>query len=481
MPASSFKTYGFATLIAFGLTSFAQAQLDSSCSPFYGCDNDLQWFEPVDLDLDCQGCCDQCGFFFKYDKLAWTASGERIQVGDPNTVQQQFRFLAGVPLDPISGQPIQPVLLTNSIRNGVPNASFHTGDRYEFGYWAEDGKGWLLGVLNGPDWAQSFNIGLDGGAQENHGELQSPLGDVFVSFRTQTGALAGFLDADEGGLGVGFIFGTDDDGDGILDGDGDADDINQNGQHGPDGFDLEPPGNDPDTEVEVPPDYGDLVTFTTAFRNVNLRNNLKTNGFEIMRAYRLDNSHFKVKNQNNSFVWQYGARFLQLDDNFVFNGTGGLVLGDGMWDTSIVNNIVGPQVGYDWNHSRGRWTFQSKGKFLFGYNIRNWDQSGFIGEDLIPSQHNHPLFMRAKSFSYGKSDDDFSPVGELRLDLKYRVTDNVSLKAGWTGTFVDNIKRASTHVDYALYDETGKVMGFTDGDTEELFANGVNFGIEIVQ
>lgn len=481
MPASSFKNVGLAVILTVTLASAANAQLDSSCSPFYGCDNDLQWFEPVDLDLDCRGCCEQCGFFFKYDKLAWAATGERVEVGDQDTVQQQFRIFAGVPLDPITGQPITPVLLTNSIRTAVPRANFHTGDRYEFGHWKEDGTGWIIGVLNGPDWAESFNIGINGGAQENHGELQSPLGDVFVSFRTAPGNFAGFLDADEGILGVGLIFGTDDDGDGILDGDGNVDDVNENGQHGPLWFDLVAPGNIPDTHIDVPPDYGDLVTFNTAFRTVNIRNHLKTNGVEIMRAHRLDNSHFKVKNQNNHFEWQYGARLLQLDDNFVFDGQGGLVLGDSFVDMSIVNNIVGPQVGYTWHHSRGRWTFSSKGKFLFGYNIRDWDQTGFVGEDLIPSQVNHPLFMRAKSFAYGKNDDDFSPVGELRLDLKYRVTDNISFNLGWTGTFVDNIKRASTHVDYVLYDAEGRVMGFRDGDTEEIFANGVNIGFEVTQ
>ena len=481
MTASDVRKCSLALLVAASLSSFASAQLDNECSPFYGCDNDLQWFEPVDLDLDCRGCCQQCGFFFKYDKIYWSTSGERIEVGDPNVQQRMFRLYSAIPLDPLTGQQINPPLLNNSIQSAIPRAAWHLGDRYEFGHWKEDGSGWLFSVLNGPDHIQSFNIGLNGGTQDTdlQGGNATPLGDVFVAFRTDVGALAGFLDLDEGALDG--ILTDDDDGDGVNDGDGFADDINDNGQHGSDGFDTMAPGNEPDTIIiGALPDYGDLVLHVTAFSTVSLRNSTKINGFEMMRAHRLDNSHFKVANQNNFFEWSYGARFLQFDDNFFFSGDGGLTLGASQWDTQIVNNIVGPQVAYKWSHVRGRWTLGSQGKFLWGYNIRDWSQVGFIGEDLTPSRPNHPLYLRPASFSYGKNDDDFSPAAELRLDLKYRLTDNINVQLGWTGTFVDNIRRASTNVDYALF-ANGKVMGFNNNGTEELFTQGVNLGIEITQ
>ncbi len=479
MSASKLQTTSFALFLTAVVALPASAQLDSSHSPFYGSDNDMQWFEPVDLDIDGRGSSQQSGFFLSYDKTYWSVSGERVEVGDPNTVQQGFRVYSAIPLDPISGQPITPPLLTNSIQNAVPRAAFHFGDRYDFGHWKEDGTGWLFSVLNGSDLTQTFNIGLNGGAQEGQGGLASPLGDVFVSFRTNPGALAGFLDLDDGELNG--ILQDDSDGDGILDGDGIADDINDNGQHGADGFDTDDPGNQPDTIViGATPDFGDLVTLVTAFREANIRNQTKINGFEMMRAYRLKNSHFKVANQNNHFEVHYGARFLQFDDQFFFSGNGGLSLGDSQWDTTIVNNIVGPQVGYRWQHSQGRWTFDSVGKLMLGYNIRNWQQVGFIGEDLTPSRPNHPLFLRAKSFSYGRNDGGFSPVSELRLNVNYRVTDNIRLKLGWTGTFADNIRRAASSVDYTLF-ENGNVLGFRDDGTQELFAHGLNIGFEVTQ
>lgn len=482
MSASSIKHTCLALCVAAAFASAAKAQLDDPCSPFYGCSNDLRFFEPVDLDLDCRGCCEPCGFFFDYDKIFWTASGEVVEIGDPDTVQQQFRVWSAIPLDPVSGQPIAPPLLTNSIQDTVPDAFFSGGDRYEFGYIAEDGRGFSMTVLNGPEYNHFFTLGTNGGFQNDifQDGLALPYGDVFVSFRTAPGVLAGFLDVEDFEDG---ILGDDDDGDGILDGDGFADDVNDNGQHGADGFDTEDPFNEPDAGIiGALPDYGDLVILTTDFAFVNIRNRLSVNGFEIMRTIRIDNSHLKVQHQNNHFEWGYGARFLQLDDQQLFQGFGnGFFLGDSEWDTSIVNNIVGPQLAYKWTRSNGRWSIGSQGRFAFGYNIRDWDQRGFIAEDSTISRPNNPLYLRPKSFSYSHHDDDFSPIGELRLDLKYRLTDNIALNLGWSGTFVDNIRRASTSVDYALYDENGKVMGFRDGGTQELFANGVNFGVEIRQ
>lgn len=479
MSASSFKVKCIALLVAMGVSTSAWAQLDSHCSPFYGCNNDLQFFDPVDLDIDCRGCCDQCGFFFAYDKIAWSTSGERVEVGDPNTEQRWFQQLPGVPLDPITGDPIAIPTIPNSIQDAIPSADITTGDRFEFGYWDEHGSGWLMSVLKGPDDRQEFTIGLNGGVQDGfQNGLPTPIGDVFVAFRTDPGVLVGFVDLFDT-LGPVPFLGDDDNGGGALDGDGQPDDLNGNGIAGY----LVPDGNG--GFFLVPIDSGDLVQLPVSFGLVNLRNHTQINGFEMMRGKRLDNSHFKVAHQNNHFEWHYGARFLQIDDQFFFQGLGvpdsDFSIGDTQVDQNIVNNIIGPQVGYKWTHNRGRWSINSVGKVLFGFNIRNWDQTGFIAENTTPGNPNSPLYVTPHSFAYGRKDQGFSPTAELRLNVDYRLTDNIKLGAGYTGTFVDNIRRASTHVDYALHDE-GRIMGFSNvNEGENIFTNGVNFHIEVTQ
>ncbi|WP_442485440.1 BBP7 family outer membrane beta-barrel protein [Aeoliella sp. SH292] len=492
MSASSLKATYLALLVMAGFASTVRAQLDDPNSPFYGPSNDMRFFEPVDLDIDGRDSIPRTGFFFQYNKLAWATTGERVEIGDKDTIQRWFQIYDGVPTDPTTGNPIVPPIIPNSIKNAVPRANWSMGDRYEFGFWGEKGGGWLISILNGPDDRQFAQFGLNGGRQGGFQDgLQSPIGDVFVAFRTDPGLLASFVDMHEDAVGPGGgILPDSDAGNGILDGDGIADDINRNGVYGPDGVRID------DEFFIVPTDYGDLVILPISFGLVNIHNTTKFNGFELMRGHRLSNSHFMEKHQNNHFEWGFGARFLQIDDTFQFEGLGvrsddfGIddnfdnadwSLGDTLINQQITNNIVGPQLSFNWAHQRGRWVLSSAGKFMLGLNVREWKQRGYVGEDLTPGRTNNYLFIPPQSFSHGRSDSGISPTGELRLDLAYMLTDNISLKLGYTGTVVTNIRRASTHVDYVL-NEGGNVMGFANvNEGEDILANGVNFGVEITQ
>jgi hypothetical protein len=273
--------------------------------------------------------------------------------------------------------------------------------------------------------------------------------------------------------GEGRVLPVDNDGDGILDGDGFADDLDEDGQHGPDGVDLMTPGDVPDTIFNIPPDYDDLVELPTSFRTLSVRNSSETNGVELMRMTRLSNRRNMRKDQNNHLELYYGARYFQFNDNFIVQGEGG-VLGRSFWDTRIDNNIVGPQVMLRWIRHQGRWSTNVQGRFMAGFNVTEWGQTGGLGEDLIPGALNHPLYAQPKSFQYGRRDDDFAPLGELRIEGKYRISKAVALNVGYTGMFIDGIRRASTHIDYTLPN-----MGFVVGDTESALINGVNFGLEV--
>jgi hypothetical protein len=352
------------------------------------------------------------------------------------------------------------------LRSTVPDADFEFGDRYELGF-VDSGDGWMVGILEGPRQTQSQSFGPTQG-------LRHPLGEVYIAFDYEPGLMHGFLDVFDGIFNEpgGRILPADIDGDGILDGDFIADDIDEDGQFGPDGFDFMTPGDVPDTIIDVPPDYDDLVELPTAFSNVTVVNSAKTTGVELMRSHIVSNEHYQAKNQNNHLELYYGARYLQFDDNFLVNGFGG-VLRDSFWNTQIENNIVGPQVGGRWINKRGRWTTSAQGRFMFGYNISRWNQDGIIGSQLQPGDNNNPLYLGTTTFRYGRRDDDFSPVGEMRLEVAYQLVKSVALKAGWTGTYAGNVYRASTHTLYRLPD-----MGFIVGNPEHLFVNGLTLGVE---
>jgi hypothetical protein len=88
---------------------------------------------------------------------------------------------------------------------------------------------------------------------------------------------------------------------------------------------------------------------------------------------------------------------------------------------------------------------------------------------------NRLLYARPTAFSKGLQDNEFAPVGELRVGASYHVTSGFALNIGYTGSVIGGIKRAAPSVHYALPD-----MGYLDSGTQTLLTNGVDFGFEFV-
>ena len=495
------KTLQLSVLVALYLgmgVQPAQAQ-------FYGALSDMEMFAPAELDFD-GTLASPSHYFFRYDRVSFAFTGENFVLGSPTATAQSIEIYRG------SGIPVPSVI--NAVRSSPPRSKFAWGDRYEFGY-SEDGHGWLVGIIDGPDQRQRLDFGFGqefGGysgqddtvspeqpaigddvenpiqPEEQDGvpnsfqlpqgpnQLASPLGSVAILFDHPVGFMDGFIDVIDGvGFGGGIpggVLPTDTNGDFILDGDGFADDLDEDGQHGPDYLDIEDPGNVPETIVDIPPDFDDLVTFIPSWRLVTVRNNSELKGIELMKTWRLRNHHFMAKNQINELDLFLGARYLRFRDQFMVNGEGG-VLGESFWNTWIRNNLVGPQIGMKWLHQRGRVSFNMQGRFLFGYNITDWQQRYGLGEDLIPGQHNHPLFFNPTNGSHRKQSEEFSPMAEMRVETTFHITRGFAFRLGWTGIFIDNIRRAAQSVRYELPN-----MGFVNSGTQEIFINGAHFGAD---
>jgi hypothetical protein len=232
----------------------------------------------------------------------------------------------------------------------------------------------------------------------------------------------------------------------------------------------------PETEVDVPYDADDLVRLPTSWQTVLVRNATETQGIEIMRTHRLSNTHFMAKHQNNTVNVNYGVRFLRLRDDFNVDAFGG-VLGTSFWHTRVDNNLVGPQVALNWHHQRDRLGIDFNGRALLAYNIQDFQQISALGEDLITGQLNHPLWFPPSYTSHGKTELDFSPTAEMRVQASYQLTGALSLQLGYTAIFVDNISRAAQQVRYEL-----PRMGFREDQVSQqnILINGVNFGFEAV-
>jgi hypothetical protein len=509
------------TLAAIGLllatfAATAQAQFNLPFGP-EDYSHDFQLFAPVEIDLDNEPAIDDYGYWAGYNKLAWSFSGERVEIGDPTQdvlAEVIYRFNPGVD----DGEPPEPYQIYNGLQNVIPDAGFGFGDRYEVGY-RNRGNGWMIGILDGPEQQQNMVYGMTtqlsgatlpledldyrgaplfppgstgGGNTDPNAQTPGNLGTFFalgfgnvhINFDHPVGYLQGFRDylnflaGATLGTQVGPVAYVGNYGATVepnVDNQGQitfirlTDDIDEDGI----------PGAiiivDPVTgALTTMTDFGDLHTFNIAFDQVIVRTRTKVDGVEAMWSHELTNRHYQAKHQNNHLELSFGARYLELDDYFSFLADGG-ILGRTFSNNWLDNQIVGPQLRAKWVNQRQRWRLSGTTSFMFGYNTQNWNQENGIGAELVPGATNRLLYAQPTYSTHGLQKRDFSPVAELRLESAYYLTQAVALKVGYTGMYVGNIRRAATSVRYFLPD-----MGFRDSGTQNLITNGVDVGVEFV-
>ena len=124
------------------------------------------------------------------------------------------------------------------------------------------------------------------------------------------------------------------------------------------------------------------------------------------------------------------------------------------------------------------------------YNAQSLRQTGTIASELNPNtgllnepslpghipEANVPLALEATSFMHTRHKNEFTPGVELRLNLEWQWTRNISFGAGWTGLWMDNIARSSNLIDYQF--GTSSLMGIlADNNRQDVFMHGFNFGV----
>jgi len=443
-----------------------------------GPDTDAEWFAPVDFDFDNRPIGKGGGYFFRFDKLNWAILGEHTTIGDKSVTVLSENIFPGNAGD--LGAPPPQYQIINGLQSVPPDAEFGWGERYEFGYSKAShngSSGWMVGIIDGPEVTSETTFGFGPGV--------NGFGSVHVNFKTSDGYLLGFRDYQVQTInGSNFvtgqnpvIIGPGGDPNGLITSDGIADDINGNAI--PVffffGVDADASGDIGDDEVTGNGvDFGDLHEFNIRFDTLLVRNNTQTRGVEVMKTHVLSNRHLQSTRQGNRWELAYGVRFLRMTDDFLFRGDGDL-LGLTQVNMSTENQIVGPQVRAKWSTQRGRWNASVDGRFVFGYNVQDLDQTGDIGQNLLPGGLNSLLHGQPTTFSYSRQANDFSPLVELRAETSYQISRAIALNLGYTAIFVDNITRASQVVEYSLPN-----MGILPAGQQELFINGVNFGFDVV-
>jgi hypothetical protein len=154
----------------------------------------------------------------------------------------------------------------------------------------------------------------------------------------------------------------------------------------------------------------------------------------------------------------------------------GTPLQNGGWDVSSYNNIVGPEIGFNYQVEQGRWVFESDFRFVAGMNWQNtlYRGSNFpaaLGADYFRSTYTFantisqagtsagnvsapPLFVQIYGVGQQNTTNTaehnfvFSPLGEWRFRARYRMSQAISLNLGYTGMWLGGITRASTNTEF---------------------------------
>ncbi|TWU23724.1 BBP7 family outer membrane beta-barrel protein [Bythopirellula polymerisocia] len=500
--------------------------------------HDLQFFAPVDFDFECRPIRQQCGYFFGYEKVFWAVTGQRITVGDPNLfveseliygdspfsfgeVPQQYQINNSIQDAPPSAKFGSGTRYEFGYYQGQNGWSIGILDGPEINHYERYGfqeldipntlpiipqVGNNLTDIFDPNFLNygfdfvnfaPYFLGVPGTGSNDFATSRYGWGSVHVNFRTPQDFLKGFVDYNvnipndqpgssqsENRFGPGrnvvvanIVISAD--GTPSIDlvvvdsgGDGQADDLNGNNVT----FFVVSVLDEDGEEIIIGNgiDYDDLHTFNVSFERFEVRNFTESDGIELMKTVQLDNRHLPVSRQGEFVELSCGLRYFRLNDEFTFDGDGG-ILGRTYATTGAENQIVGPQVRGRWSKQRGRWNLGLDGRFMFGYNIQDQTQNGAIGEDLQPGAVNSPIFAQPHAVNYGRQQQNFSPMAEIRVDGSYQITKSIAAKLGYTGMFIDNITRASETVNWFIPD-----LGILRGGEQDVLINGVDFGFEAV-
>ena len=217
------------------------------------------------------------------------------------------------------------------------------------------------------------------------------------------------------------------------------------------------------------------------FTSLYVQNKSRFQGVEALYMYRMDELPL-----GGELEFLLGGRYFELKDQFWVDGEGGN-LANSYWDTHTHNEIGGPEIGVRFLQPIGRFAFSVESRFMAGINGQDISQDGLLGSQLfagIPQANGVtiantpplPTLMSATAFTHSTHYVEFSPLIELRAEARMKLTNMITVKAGYTGIFINNVARAADMINYTVPN-----MGITrdlNGNLQPVYIQGLTLGIE---
>ena len=420
-------------LLAGAVPAYAQHEQRYN-PPGTGGDHELRFFDHADLSQYGTANRAKTGFWLQYDRLIWGFTGpDKTDIGNAaaaGTIVNNVTFF-----DPVNGPTAQQInfINDNTLDTGFANNDYVWGNRWEFGYMDDDDSGWMASIAH---------------VHNYHPEVRAR--NATVAFGDPFGINSQFVDFNNDGI---------------------DDDINGNGVFGnntPFNFDALPfPIPDGNLDTYVGPDFGDLISLPVSFGSIYAFQRTSYSSYEVNHVRRWDPLH-----SGATVEWLLGLRYTQISDDFNLFGSGGTGL---ITDMTIIgrtrNHLVGPQIGVRWNKQTGAWRLGAEGRFMAAANFQQAQvDSQFFG--IAGSQLQSGTIVGGIDEA---TDTTWAPLGELRLDVAYQLTNAVSLRCGYTGLVAGGVGWASRRINYQL----PQSLVLDENKSEAFIVNGFHFGVEI--
>jgi hypothetical protein len=192
-----------------------------------------------------------------------------------------------------------------------------------------------------------------------------------------------------------------------------------------------------------------------------------------------------------------GVRYLYLDERLTINEQSRGLAGAGAFagieralndDFHTKNRFYGGQVGAIFEHVEGRWTFDLKAKVAVGVTRQQADVNGAItplSGGGTPDLPGGLLALNSNIGTYNRQ--KLSVVPEIGFNVGYDVTNNLRVYAGYSVLYWTGVSRPGQQIDRVL--DVNRIPDFPAGPatstirpvnprgTENLWAQGVNFGL----
>jgi hypothetical protein len=192
----------------------------------------------------------------------------------------------------------------------------------------------------------------------------------------------------------------------------------------------------------------------------------------------LNARHTVIASCTNRLDVLAGFRYLNLRENLTITReanflTAGGVDGVAFFDQdsfSTQNRFYLGQVGLDYEFRPGRWILGASAKVGLGWVHQSATLSG---SSAVPD-----VGLLVQGSNSGQhSQNRFAVVPELGLKVGYQITQNVSVYAGYTLLFLNDVIRPGGQVDLTLNPAAGRPA--IPLSTTHLWAQGLNLGVEL--